>query len=79
MDLIRADQLLEQSASADDFSQVLAALEAANEVRGNTYLKQRAGKVIDQVERLLQSGPALITLETGSEEEQASMAGGDVA
>ncbi len=79
LDLIQADQLLGQSTRADDFSQVLAALEVANEVRGNTYLKQRAAKVIDQVDRLLQSGPALVTLKTRPEEEQTTPAGGDVA
>lgn len=79
LDLIRADQSLEQSVRSDDFSQVLAALEAAKEVGGSTYFKQRAAKVIDQVERILQSGPALLTLKTKLEEEQTSMAGGDVA
>jgi len=79
LDLIQADQLLEQSTRADDFSQVLAALEAANEISDNTYLKQRAAKVIDQVERLLQSGPALVTLKTGLEEELRGVDGGDVA
>ncbi len=79
LDLIRADQLLEQSLRFDNLSQVLAALEAANQVRANTYLKQRAAKVIDQVEHLLQSGPALVTLKAGLEEEQRGMAGGDVA
>jgi len=79
LDLIQADQLLEQSTRADDFSQVLAALEAANQISDNTYLKQRAAKVIDQVERLLQGGPALVTLKTGLEEEQRGVDGGDVA
>jgi hypothetical protein len=79
LDLIQADQLLEQSAGSDDVFQVLAALEAANQARGNSYLKQRAAKVIDEVERALQSGPALVTLGTRLEEEQRSMAEGDVA
>ena len=79
LDLIRADQLLEQSTRADDFPQLLAALEVATTVQDNTYLKQRAAKVIDQVDRLLQSGPALVTLKTRPEEEQTTPAGGDVA
>jgi hypothetical protein len=79
LDLIQADQLLEQTAGSDDVFQVLAALEVANEARGNSYLKRRAVKVIDEVERVLQSGPALITLKTRPEEEQRSMAQGDVA
>jgi hypothetical protein len=79
LDLIQADQLLEQSAGSDDVFQVLAALEAANEARGNSYLKQRAAKVIDEVERVLQSGPALVTLETRLGEEQRNMAEGDAA
>ena len=79
LDLIRADQLLEQSTRADDFPQLLAALEVANAVQDNTYLKQRAAKVIDQVDRLLQSGPALVTLKTRPDEEQTTPAGGNVA
>jgi hypothetical protein len=79
LDLIQADRLLEQSAGSDDVFQVLAALEVANQARGNSYLKQRAAKVIDGVERVLQSGPALVTIETRLEEEQSSMAEGDVA
>jgi hypothetical protein len=75
LDLIQADQLLEQSAGSDDVFQVLAALEAASEARGNSYLKRRAAKVIDEVERVLQSGPALVTLE----EKPRSMAEGEVA
>ncbi len=77
--LKRADQLLEQSLRSDNLSQILVALEAANEVQGNTYLKQRAAKVIDHVERLLLSGPALVTLKSGLEEEHKRMDGGDVA
>jgi hypothetical protein len=77
--LIQTDQLLDQNAHSDDFSEVLAALEAARAVGSNAYLKQRMAKVMDQVERILQNGPALITLKTSLEDKQTSMAGGDVA
>jgi hypothetical protein len=63
LDLIQADQLLEGSAGSDDVLQVLAALEAASQAQDNSYLKRRAAKVMDEMERVLQSGPALVTLE----------------
>jgi hypothetical protein len=75
LDLMRVDQLLGQGVRSHDFSQVLAALEAAKEVEGNAYLKSHLSKAMDQVERILQSGPALATLE----EIQANTVEGDVA
>jgi hypothetical protein len=75
LDLIRVDQSLGQGVRSHDFAQVLAALEAAKEVEGNTYLKAHLSKVIDQVERILQNGPALLTLEG----RQADTAEGDAA
>lgn len=78
-DLIQADQLLEQRANSDDLSQVLATLEVTKGVLDNTYLKQRAAKMIDQVNHFLRSGPALISLKTTLEEKQSSTAGGDTA
>lgn len=79
LDLIRVDQLLEQSIRSYDLTHVLTALEAAREVQGNTYLKQRMARLMDQIERILQSGPVLATLQTRLEEKQTNTAGGEVA
>ncbi|GAB4533734.1 MAG: hypothetical protein Kow0063_16080 [Anaerolineae bacterium] len=79
LNLMRLDQVLEQDAHSNDVSQILAALEAAAEAQNNTYLKQRTTRMMEQVRRMLQSGPVLATLRTRLEEKGANAAGGDVA
>ncbi len=80
-ELIQAEQLLTRSTRSDDLSQVLAALEAAKEVLDNDYIKERAVVLMGQVNQILQSGPALVTLNTTLEEKvkQTDIPRGDVA
>jgi hypothetical protein len=63
LDSIQAEQLLAQTRGSHDMSQVLAALEAASKVLDISYLRPHAAGLIDQVDHILRSGPALVTLE----------------
>jgi hypothetical protein len=77
--LTRIFELLEQPADADESSETRTISQAENIFRDTSHSKRHAPELIDQVNRVLRSGPVLISLKPALEDKQESNPGGDTA